>query len=203
VFSFLFLLGASLTATLAARVRGQRLRPGWSLGFEVIARTLKANAARISRLDWPAQRHAWTEMVQPSPVLKKIAFERANIGGIPGEWFVPLDGAEGAPVFLYFHGGSFIYGSIASTHRELIARETLASGARTFAVDYRLAPEHPFPAAIEDAIATYRGLLAQGIAPARIVVGGESAGGNLALVTLIQARDAGLPLPAGAVLACP
>lgn len=201
--SFVVELCASLLATLSARLRGAPLRAGWSFGFEVVARALKANAARIARLDWAAQRAAWAAMVQPSPVLKKLRFERATVGGVPGEWFIPSDAAETAPVVLYFHGGSFIYGDARSTHRELIAREALAAGARTFAADYRLAPEHPFPAAIDDAVAVYRGLLESGVAPSRLVVAGESAGGNLALVTLLRARDVGLPQPSGAVLACP
>jgi epsilon-lactone hydrolase len=201
--SFVLRLWASFWLTLGGRLRGRPLRAGWSFAFEVIARTLKSNAARVSRLDWAAQRKAWEAMVQPSPILAKLRFERATVGGVPGEWFIPVDAPEGGPVLLYLHGGSFIYGSIASTHRELIAREAVASGARTFAADYRLAPEHPFPAAIDDAVAAYRGLLASGVAASRIVVGGESAGGNLTLVTILRARAEGVPLPAGAVLACP
>jgi epsilon-lactone hydrolase len=200
---FALLVWASLFSTLATRFRGERARAGWSFGFEVVARALKANAARVSLLDWPAQRVAWEAMVRPSPILKQLRFEKASLGGVAGEWFIPRGASEGGPVVLYFHGGSFIYGSIASTHRELIAREAVAAGARTFAVDYRLAPEHPFPAAIDDALAAYRGLLHAGVEPSRVVVAGESAGGNLALVTLLRARDAGVPLPAGAVLACP
>jgi acetyl esterase/lipase len=201
--SFVLRLWVSFWLALGARLRGRPLRAGWSFGFEVIARTLKSNAARVSRLDWAAQRKAWEAMVQPSPILAKLRFERATIGGVSGEWFIPLDAPERGPVLLYLHGGSFIYGSIASTHRELIAREAVACGARTFAADYRLAPEHPFPAAIDDAVAAYRGLLASGVAASRVVVGGESAGGNLALVTILRARAEGVPLPAGAVLACP
>jgi acetyl esterase/lipase len=202
MFSFMLLVAVSFVATIGARMTGQPLRPGWSFRFEVIARSLKANAARLARLDWPAQRKAQEALVPPSPVLKQLKFERASVGGIAGEWFVPLDASDDAPVLLYFHGGSFIYGSLV-THRELIAREGLASGARVFAPEYRLAPEHPFPAAVEDASAVYRGLLGEGIAPARVVLAGDSAGANLAVVTLLQARDAGIPLPAGAVLTCP
>ena len=202
MFSFLMLLAASLATTIAARVKGQRLRPGWSFGFEVIARSLKASAAKIARLDWRLQRKAQEALVQPSPVLKKLKFEPATVGGVAGEWFVPFDAGDDAPVLVYFHGGSFIYGSV-TTHRELIARAALACGARAFAPEYRLAPEHPFPAAVQDASAVYRGLLGEGTAPARIVVAGDSAGGNLALVTLLRARGAGLPMPAGAVLVCP
>ena len=118
-------------------------------------------------------------------------------GGVPAEW-VAAAGAADDRVILYVHGGGYVMGSIA-THRELAARLSKASGARVLLVDYRLAPEHPFPAAVEDATAAYRWLLAQNIKPSRIVVAGDSAGGGLALATLIALRDAKVPLPAAGV----
>jgi acetyl esterase/lipase len=199
---FAFHLGSAAIATSLARLRGERMRAGWSVRFEVIARALKANAARLSRLSWPEQRKQWAAMARPSPVFAQLRFEPAAYGGVAGEWFIPK-GAATELVVLYFHGGSFIYGSAKDTHRELIAREALATGARVFAPEYRLAPEQPFPAAIDDALAVYRGLLESGIPASRIVIAGESAGGNLALVTLLRTRDAQVVLPAGAVLASP
>ena len=122
-------------------------------------------------------------------------------GGVPAEW-VAASGAADDRVILYVHGGGYVMGSIA-THRELAARLSKASGARVLVLDYRLAPEHPFPAAVEDATAAYRWLLAQNIKPSRIVVAGDSAGGGLTLATLLALRDAKVPLPAAGVCISP
>jgi epsilon-lactone hydrolase len=199
---FMFYLGSAAFATSIARLKGRRMRASWPIGFEVIARALKANAARVSRASWAEQRVKWAAMAQRSPIFVQLRFEPAEYGGVAGEWFIP-NTAAAEPIVLYFHGGSFIYGSAKDTHRELIAREALAAGARVFAPEYRLAPEQPFPSAIDDALAVYRGLLESGVPASRIVIAGESAGGNLVLVTLLRARDAQLALPAGAVLASP
>jgi len=121
-------------------------------------------------------------------------------GAVRAEW---LSGSgRGTTTVLYLHGGSYVLGSIA-THRALAARLAAACGARALLVDYRLAPEHPFPAALDDAIGAYRWLLARGTDPRRIVLAGDSAGGGLAAATLVALRDAGDPLPAAAVLLCP
>jgi acetyl esterase/lipase len=103
---------------------------------------------------------------------------------------------------LYLHGGGYVVGSIA-THRGLAGRLSQAAAARVLLVDYRLAPEHPFPAAVDDAAGAYRWLLAQGIEPARLVIAGDSAGGGLTIATLVALRDAGVPLPAAAVCLSP
>jgi acetyl esterase/lipase len=103
---------------------------------------------------------------------------------------------------LYLHGGWYVFGS-AATYRELIGRLSLATGMWVLAPDYRLAPEHPFPAAVDDAVAAYRWLLGIGIEPGRIVIAGDSAGGGLAMATLVALSDAGDQLPAAAVLLSP
>jgi acetyl esterase/lipase len=105
-------------------------------------------------------------------------------------------------MILYLHGGAYALGSI-NVHRELLARLARATHMRVLAVDYRLAPEHPYPAALEDTAAAYRWALDAGCAPSRIVVAGDSAGGGLALATLAALRDAGAPLPAGTVCLSP
>jgi acetyl esterase/lipase len=105
-------------------------------------------------------------------------------------------------VLLYFHGGAYHIGSPA-TIRHLVGLLSAATKARALSVDYRLAPEHPFPAAVEDAMAAYRWLLASGIDPALIAVAGDSSGAGLALGTLVALRDAGEPMPAAAVLLSP
>jgi acetyl esterase/lipase len=103
---------------------------------------------------------------------------------------------------LYLHGGGYVIGSI-NTHRALAARLSRASRARVLVIDYRLAPEHPHPAAVEDSVAAYRWMLAQGLKPQRIAVAGDSAGGGLTVATLVAIRDAKLPLPAAGVCLSP
>ena len=125
-----------------------------------------------------------------------VAVEPVQVGGVAAEWTVTPQ-ADPARVVLFLHGGGYIAGSLLS-HRHLVAEIGRQARARTLALDYRLAPEHPFPAALEDAVAAYRFLLAQGLAPERIALAGESAGGGLAVAALCRLRDAGIRLP-GAV----
>jgi acetyl esterase/lipase len=124
-----------------------------------------------------------------------------DAGGVPAEW-VAVEGAEHEAVVLYLHGGGYCIGSL-NTHRGMAARVAGACGARVLNVDYRLAPEHPHPAAVDDAVAAYRWLLGTGVAPGAIVVGGDSAGGGLVVATLLALRDAGDPLPAAGVCMSP
>jgi monoterpene epsilon-lactone hydrolase len=121
-----------------------------------------------------------------------------------GEWIEPraLDHAARTRCILYFHGGAYIAMS-ARTHRCLTSRLAIWSDARLFALDYRLAPEHPFPAALDDALAAWHAMIASGMPPSRIVIAGDSAGGGLALSLLVALRDAGDQLPAAAVLFSP
>lgn len=122
-------------------------------------------------------------------------------GGVPGETLVP-PGADRDTVLLYLHGGGYVVGSARAYHG-LTGPLAAAMGARAVVPDYRLAPEHPAPAALEDARAVYESLLADGVATDRLVVAGDSAGGNLALVLALALRDAGRPLPAALGLICP
>ncbi|MCE0765693.1 alpha/beta hydrolase [Pseudonocardia kujensis] len=122
------------------------------------------------------------------------------VGGVRGTW-VEVPGS-GATTILHFHAGGYLIGSPTS-HRDLGARLARAAGARVFLADYRLAPEHAFPAAHDDGVAAYRGMLADGVDPGSLVVSGDSAGGGLALAVLAAARDAGDPLPAAGVLMSP
>ena len=105
-------------------------------------------------------------------------------------------------MILYLHGGGYCFCS-PLTHRGVAAALAREADARAFSLAYRLAPEHPFPAAVDDALAAYRELLDEGVAPERIVVAGDSSGGGLALALLLSLRDAGAPMPAGAVLFSP
>jgi len=194
------MLGSAITTPFRRMKRGPH-RASWSLGFEIVAHALKARAAKIAQLDWAEQRVAWAAMQAPAPILKQVQREPLEHAGMRAEWFSPSEGTTSSAVVLFLHGGSFIYGSI-ETHREMIARIALAAGARVLAIEYRLAPEHPFPAALDDALAAYRALRERGLSSSRVVLAGDSAGGNLALVTAIAARDAGDP-PAGVVLLSP
>jgi monoterpene epsilon-lactone hydrolase len=130
----------------------------------------------------------------------------ASDAPLRGEWLEPAGGglacAPPARTLLYFHGGAYYFCS-PKTHRSLIFALAARCGASTFALDYRLAPEHPFPAAHDDALAAYRALLADGSPAESIVLAGDSAGGGLALATLAALRDAGDPLPAAALLFSP
>lgn len=135
------------------------------------------------------------------PPAKGVDIQTATIEGIHCEWHVP-PGCENAPVLYYLHGGIYIMGSPA-THRRLVSYIAQAAGMRALVPDYRLAPEHRFPAGIEDAVGVYRSLLADGFKPGDIFIAGDSAGGGLAVATLLSLRHAGVPMPAAAVLLSP
>jgi epsilon-lactone hydrolase len=127
--------------------------------------------------------------------------EPVTAGGVPAEW-ISAPGADAGRNVLYLHGGGYTIGSI-KTHRCLAGWISRAAKARVLLIDYRLAPENPHPAAVEDALAAYRFMLDSGVNPARTVVAGDSAGGGLAVATLVAIRDAKLPLPAAAVCLSP
>jgi len=131
---------------------------------------------------------------------KGMQYQPVDANGVPAGWFIPGQAADG--VILYLHGGAYALGSV-NAHREFLARLTKAIGKRILAIDYRLAPEHPYPAALEDAVTAYRWLLEQGTAPVQIIIAGDSAGGGLTLAVLLALRDDGQPLPAGAVCISP
>jgi monooxygenase len=132
------------------------------------------------------------------PAPRRAKYAAATVGGIAGEW-VTMPGVEATGTLLYLHGGGFV-GCSPRTHRPLTAAFA-RQGFRVFVPDYRLAPEHPFPAAIDDAVAAWRGLRQQHAGP--IALAGDSAGGNLALTLMLSLRDAGESLPAGAALFSP
>jgi len=135
------------------------------------------------------------------PLAKDVRREPIQIESIPAEWVSTPEATEDRVVY-YLHGGGYVMGSI-NTHRELASRIARAAEARVLLIDYRLSPENPFPAAVEDATIGYRWLLDNGVNPARIVVAGDSAGGGLTVATLISLKDQGLPAPAAAVCLSP
>ena len=130
-----------------------------------------------------------------------VTCEGVSAGGVDGEWISPTNAPEGKAI-LYFHGGGFRIGSVSS-HRDLISQIALASGCRVLAVNYRLAPEHRFPAALDDAIAAYGWMLDRGLKSGNVAFAGDSAGGNLVLAAMLALRERGLPLPASSVLMSP
>ena len=126
-----------------------------------------------------------------------VSYAPGSVGDVPGVWVSPASGGT-AGTLLYLHGGGYVVGS-SGTHQKMVGHLAKAAGVRAFVADYRLAPEHPHPAAIEDAVAAYRGLLADGVDPARLLVAGDSAGGGLVVALLVALRDSGVALPAGAM----
>lgn len=135
------------------------------------------------------------------PIASDIRLMQVDAGGVPAEWSL-APGSDPASVLIFFHGGGYCSGSIAS-HRGMVTAAGRAAGVRTLAVGYRLAPEHPFPAALEDALAAYDFIRSQGVAADRVALGGDSAGGGLTLALLTRLRDADKPLPGCAWLVSP
>jgi epsilon-lactone hydrolase len=130
-----------------------------------------------------------------NPLATDITVEKISAGGVPAEW-TSTPGAARDAAILYAHGGGYVIGSLDS-HRHMVAELGRAANCVALALDYRLAPEHPFPAPVEDAIAAYRFLLAQGFKPERIAIAGDSAGGGLVVAAMVAIREAGLPQPGG------
>ena len=177
-----------LEAVVAAIREEERQRGGSRLGSvrpevdDLIARKAAMNANYV-------------------PIPEGIAHRDGEAGGIPGVWFEPL-GADSSRVILYCHGGGFMFGSPINTGH-VTARLARAAGCLAFSIDYRLSHEAPFPAPVEDALAAYRGLLDQGFAPGSIAIAGDSAGAGLAVIVMVAARQAGLPLPAACLSSSP
>lgn len=161
----------------------------------------KLFSARERPENWAARRDRMDEICAIDPPPAGVSFTPVAIGAIPAEWSL-AEGSDPARVLLYFHGGGYCAGSIAS-HRGLVGDIGQRAGIRTLAVGYRLAPENPYPAAVMDALEAWRFLRDQGYSPRSIAVGGDSAGGNLALAMIIALRDRGEPVPAAAWLVSP
>ncbi|MCH2173358.1 alpha/beta hydrolase [Myxococcota bacterium] len=167
-----------------------------------------AHQARIAAAPRPspdqplAEKRARADAVMGAiPLAPGIVAEPVSADGVPAIWLRGED-VSGAAAMVYFHGGGYRMGS-ATAWQSYASQLAARCGARVLLVDYRLAPEHPFPAALDDAVAAVRWLVASGEAPERLVVAGDSAGGGLAAATLLALRDAGDPLPAGGVCLSP
>jgi acetyl esterase/lipase len=158
---------------------------------------LQQNAGEATELNIPEQRARMDALELVFLVPDGTEVEPATIGGIPGEW-VRARRARNDAALLYLHGGGYVLGSPRS-HRHLAAAISEATGLPLFVAEYRLAPEHPFPAAVHDAVAAYTGLLDSGIAPSKLAIAGDSAGGGLTIATLVALRERDAPLPACAI----
>ena len=152
-------------------------------------------------IDVAAIRRSMEAMTAGSVLPEGTQAEPLDVAGVAAEWLAG-PGADASRALLYLHGGGYVIGSIR-THRALAARIAEAAGIRSLIIDYRLAPEHPHPAAVEDAVAAYDFLLDEGLAPERIAIGGDSAGGGLTFATLVALRESGRPLPGAAIALSP
>jgi len=153
------------------------------------------------RADVATLRVAFNDVMARIPVASDVDYISTTIGGV-NAIDVTIRGIDTANMILYFHGGVYVIGS-AATSVPLVSDLARRAQARALTVDYRLAPEHSYPAAVDDARAAYEGLLAQGVDAGQIALAGESAGGGLAVATLLALRDAGTPLPTSAFLMSP
>jgi epsilon-lactone hydrolase len=151
--------------------------------------------------DVDEQRRLLRELLSGQPLPADVTVTAGALGGVPTAE-ITVDGIEPRHVVLYFHGGVYVIGD-AFLAAELASQVGRRTDARVISVDYRLGPEHPYPAAVDDALAAYEALLDSGIAPSDIAFAGESAGGGLSIVTLVNARDHGLPLPTAAFAMSP
>jgi acetyl esterase/lipase len=152
-------------------------------------------------LDVYEQRRLLKELVSAQPLPADVTVTAGTLGGVPTAE-ITIDGIEARHVVLYFHGGVYALGD-AFAAADLASQVGRRARAKAISVEYRLAPEHPYPAAVDDALAAYEALLHHGTHPSDIVFAGESAGGGLAIATLVNARDHGLPLPAAAFVMSP
>jgi acetyl esterase/lipase len=170
----------------------------------VLRGVLRLTVRRTFRPDlpWERQRSRMRRVTRLTLPPRGTRFRSAHCRAVPGEWVEARGAARPALTFLYLHGGGYCVGSPV-THRALTGHLAARCNARVFAADYRLAPEHPFPAAVDDAVAAYRGLLAEGIQARDIVIAGDSAGGGLSVAAAVRLRERGEPMPRALVLFSP
>ena len=159
-------------------------------------RSVNAEKADVHRM-----RKTWHGLANTLWTASGVDVRRAEFAGMPAEWLTPLAPARRKAI-LYLHGGAYVFGNCA-THRQLVSYVARACGVRALVIEYRLAPEHRFPAAIEDSLAAYRALRNDGYAPGDILVAGDSAGGGLVMALLLSLRDAGEEPPAGGLMFSP
>lgn len=190
--------GVAMTATKRL-LQGPR-HPGWTLAFELTMGLMRSMLEVDHRGAAQAVRRRLGLM--PPLLARRIRLSHTRLGGVPVDVLTPVNLVPDDPTLLYMHGGGYVTCSPAS-HRHLLAALADLIPARVVAPAYRLAPEHPFPAALDDVCSVYETLLAQGTDPARLFLGGDSAGGGLAVSAQLRMRDAGRPVARGLVLVSP
>jgi acetyl esterase/lipase len=193
-------LGIAATLPLRRALRG-RGRPSWSLRTELARDLIRAALDASLEYGIPWLRGLQGSGAARSAAQKQVEVSAVDAGGVSAEWLTPQGGTE-SRVLAYLHGGAYVIGSPA-THRDFAANLALACRARVLLVDYRLAPEHRFPAAHDDAFAAWRWLVDEGARGAACAVAGDSAGGALAVHVCVAARDAGVAAPRAALLLSP
>jgi monoterpene epsilon-lactone hydrolase len=170
--------------------------------METVIKMLREYQTSLTEPSVEGLRDGLNQLASMAQLPEDVKCEPVDAGGVPAEWITTPD-VISQRVILYLHGGGYVGGSI-STHRDLVARISRVSKARILIIEYRLAPEHPFPAALEDAVAAYRWLISnEGIKPDNLIVAGDSAGGGLTVACLVNLRDEGVALPAAAVCLSP
>jgi epsilon-lactone hydrolase len=169
--------------------------------IETFTKLVKQRAAARKEMTIPERRAQFEIDMRAVPIAEGCTIESLDLAGVPAERITHPAAVPGKTL-LYLHGGGHVMGNL-NTHRHFASRLAVAARATTFHIDYRLAPEHPYPAALDDAVRAYRRILAAGVTPLNLIVGGESAGGNLATALLLKAREEGLPQPGGLYLLSP
>ncbi|MFT3923891.1 MAG: alpha/beta hydrolase [Myxococcales bacterium] len=201
----------ALGRSLVRHLREGRPHAEWPLAYDLMMSVLRQAAQDHPELSKALARASSAPL--PLSLRSKVQLTQAALAGLPAELYTPTrspwdrarrrrEQGPGETTFLFLHGGGYVTCS-PRTHRDIISRICLELGGRCIAPDYRLAPVHPFPAALEDALACYRSLLEAGQDPGRLFVGGDSAGGGLSLALAVRLRELRLPLPRALVLLSP
>lgn len=176
-------------ATLLGRLTGQRRHPGWSFSFEMVVRYLRLDWEETADWDFVRLRMDMERRPYPKDYAKRVSREDFQMAGIPTSRFRAPGGSKRKGVILFLHGGSFLFGSAKTSHCEVMSRLAFESGLDVIAPDFRLLPEHGYPAQLEDALSLFQALVSDGSSPENIVVVGDSSGGNLALALALELRD--------------
>lgn len=187
--------------TLVRRLRHGPLRPGWTYVFESFIAFAGSRPPMPDAASTQAFRRSMEKMAPAALPERVVKRTRVDAGGVPAQWMTPAAGAKDT-VVLFLHGGAYVMGS-AEQYRSFCGQLARDTGARLLVPDWRLAPEHPYPAGLEDALAVWRWLRSTGVEPSRVVLAGDSAGGGLALAMLVVLAEAGEPMPVGAALFSP
>jgi len=173
-----------------------------SRGMKSVIKILKEKREKEIKKRVEESRAGLEELARLAPLHKDVKLENVDAGGVPAAWMITPGGVKDRAI-LYLHGGGYTEGSITS-HQDLAQRISKVSETKMLILDYRLAPEHPFPAALEDSVCAYEWLInSEGYNPKNLIIAGDSAGGGLTIATLVKLRDQGVPLPAAAVCLSP